>query len=246
MRFITLLLFFLLTLSLVKAGQPVAYKKVAVKFKTNLGKPKIKAVLRTDTSMVQVKKFDKAKLASFKQQRVFQYQEEDVQPSLWKRFWRWLWHLFDNIKFPSGRGSAIGVFLKYLFIILGIAAVVSLILLAAGVDITGLFKRKPADASVPYAESLENIHEINFDTDIAVRLLYLKALKQLSDAGLIHWQIDKTNTAYIDELTNPNQREAFTVLTRQFEFIWYGEFTINGQAFQNIKTLFANFKQTLA
>jgi len=148
-------------------------------------------------------------------------------------------------------------FLKYLFISLGVAAIVFIILKLAGVDVRGLIKRKPVDAGIPFTETLENIHEIDFDLNIdqaivqhnyrlAVRLLYLKALKQLSDAQLIHWQIDKTNAAYVNELTNPDQREAFAVLTRQFEFVWYGEFAINNQAFQNIRTLFSNFKQTLA
>ncbi len=221
------------------------------------GKPvKVKAVLHNDSSVVQIKHFDDAELARLKQKPQFQYNSEASGPSLWSRFWRWFWHLFDNIDLSPGK-SLLGTFLKYLFLVLGLAALAFLVLRVAGVDISGLFKRKPADAGVPYSETLENIHEINFDTDIdaaiaqqnyrlAVRLLYLKALKQLSDAGQIHWKLDKTNTAYIDELTNPNQREAFTVLTRQFEFIWYGEFTINSEAFRNIKTLFANFKNTLA
>lgn len=251
MRLLYLLLIFLLPLNFVQAANPVIQvKPVAVKLKP---KP---VLLRTDSSVVKVRHFDTAKLAQFKQQRNFQYNDTATRPSLWRRFWRWFWSLFDGVNFKPGT-SALATFLKYLFIALGIAALIFLILRVAGVDINGLFKRKPTDAGVPYTETLENIHEINFDTDIdaaiaqhnyrlAVRLLYLKALKQLSDANLIHWQIDKTNTAYIDELTNPNQREAFTILTRQFEYVWYGEFTINGQAFQNIKTLFANFKQTLA
>ncbi|MFD1258472.1 DUF4129 domain-containing protein [Mucilaginibacter terrae] len=253
MRYIYLLLFLLLPLCYAQAGQP------NIKVKAKVVKYKVKLVLRMDSSQVEVRTLDSTRIAQFKKQSDFKYDDVASQPSLWRRFWRWFWHLFDNVdlKTKSSFLNFIGVFLKYLFIALGLAAVVFLVLRVLGVDVTGLFKRKPADAGVPYAETLENIHEINFDTDIdaaiaqhnyrlAVRLLYLKALKQLSDAGLIHWQLDKTNTAYIDELTNPQQREAFTVLTRQFEFVWYGEFTINGQAFQNIKTLFANFKQTLA
>ena len=110
---------------------------------------------------------------------------------------------------------------------------------------------------VPYSESLENIHEINFDEEIekavalhnyrlAVRLLYLKCLKQLSDRNLIQWKIDKTNSAYIYELSDPNQRQTFSRLTRQFEFVWYGNFAIDQQAFGNINQMFQDFKkQTL-
>ncbi len=223
------------------------------------GKPvKVKAVLQNDSSVVQIKHFDDAELTRLRQKPQFQYNSEPSGPSLWSRFWRWFWHLFDGVDAPRGMGMRwLFIFLKYLFISLGVAAIVFIILKLAGVDIRGLIKRKSADASIPFTETLENIHEIDFDLNIdqaiaqhnyrlAVRLLYLKALKQLSDAQLINWQIDKTNAAYVNELTNPNQREAFAVLTRQFEFVWYGEFAINSQGFQNIKTLFSNFKQTLA
>ncbi len=213
-------------------------------------------MLRNDSSTVQLKHFNDAELVALKKKPAFQYSGQPSGPSLWSRFWRWFWHLFDGVNAPKNM-SWLFAFLKYLFIALGIAAIVFIILKLAGVDVRGLIKRKPKDAGVPFTETLENIHEIDFDLNIdqaiaqhnyrlAVRLLYLRALKQLSDAQLIHWQIDKTNAAYINELANPNQREAFAVLTRQFEFVWYGEFTINNQSFQNIKTLFSNFKQTLA
>jgi hypothetical protein len=215
-----------------------------------------KAVLRNDSSIVQLKHFDDAELARLKQKPEFQYKSETTGPSLWSRFWRWFWHLFDGVDAPQ-HTNLLFIVLKYLFLSLGIAAIVFIVLKLAGVDVRGLIKRKPADARIPFTETLENIHEIDFDLNIdqaiaehnyrlAVRLLYLRALKQLNDAQLINWQIDKTNAAYINELTNANQREAFAVLTRQFEFVWYGEFAINSQAFQNIKTLFSNFKQTLA
>jgi len=218
--------------------------------------PKAKAALRNDSSLVQQKQFNNAELTQLKQKPEFQYNDEPTGPSLWSRFWRWFWHLFDSVDAPRNT-NWLFFFLKYLFISLGIAAIVFIVLKLAGVDVRGLIKRKSAEAGIPFTETLENIHEIDFDLNIdqaiaqhnyrlAVRLLYLRALKQLSDAQLIHWQIDKTNEAYVNELTNPNQREAFAVLTRQFEFVWYGEFAINNQGFQNIRTLFSNFKQTLA
>lgn len=215
--------------------------------------------LHVDTgSMVQLRQFDQAYLKQLSKQKEFQYTEEVENPSWFARLMRWFWNWYDNIKIrpDSGTMDYFLVFLKYLFIVLGVSAILFIILRVAGVDVSGIFKRKAPNAALAYAETLENIHEINFDADIeeavntqnyrlAVRLYYLKSLKQLSDAGLIHWQPDKTNTAYINELQNMNLREAFTVLTRQFEFIWYGDFDINAQSFQNIKTLFGHFKQTM-
>ncbi|QJD96748.1 DUF4129 domain-containing protein [Mucilaginibacter robiniae] len=230
----------------------------AANTKTNKTKPNAPAHLRTDSStLVQQRSFDNAYLNQLKQQPDFQYHETQSSPSLWTRFWRWFWSLFDDWKVSRSTGPLMVNVFKYLFILIGASALTFLILRIAGVDLLKILKRKPADATLPYAETLENIHEIDFDTGLeqaisqrnyrlAVRLLYLKALKQLSDQHLIHWQINKTNSAYVDELKNLEQRETFTILTRQFEYVWYGEFAINEQAFQNISILFTNFKQTLA
>ena len=106
---------------------------------------------------------------------------------------------------------------------------------------------------MPYDESVENIYAIDFNAEIdkavtqqnyrlAVRLLYLRSLRQLADAGLIHWDVNKTNTIYINELANAEQRLAFKLLTRQFEYVWYGEFIIDAQIFTKITALFNNFK----
>jgi hypothetical protein len=248
MRLLYLLLLACLPLSILQA-QPPAKKTVAPRAVKPL------TVLRIDATPVKVRYLDSAKLAQLKKSPQFQYSSEVTGPSLWTRFWRWFWHLFTDKRYNPERSLFFKI-LQYVLIAIGIGALVFIILKVAGVDISGLIGRKRADASLPYAETLENIHEIDFDTHIdqaitqhnyrlAIRLLYLKSLKQLSDAGLIHWQIDKTNSTYINELDNLQQREAFAILTRQFEFVWYGEFAINQQAFQNIKTLFINFKQTL-
>jgi hypothetical protein len=115
---------------------------------------------------------------------------------------------------------------------------------------------KSRKTPLAYTESTENIHEINFDEEIekaiashnyrlAVRLLYLRSLKQLSDNGLIQWQPEKTNSVYVYELNNPSVRQSFVSLTRQFEYVWYGGFNIDGAAFGNINQLFQNFKKQL-
>jgi hypothetical protein len=215
------------------------------------------AVLKTDTVTVSQRHFDKDALTRYSKRPEFQYHEDIAEPSLWTRFWRWFWSLFDfsEIK-PVNAGGFwpfVLMILKYLFLIVGIGAIIFVILKMIGIDLINLFGRKSVQATLPYTESLENIHEINFDTEIenaintrnyrlAVRLLYLKCLKQLNDANLIDWQPDKTNHNYINELGSNPQSGAFKNLTRQFEYVWYGEFPIDGDLFKNINTMFQQFK----
>ncbi|MFD0794556.1 DUF4129 domain-containing protein [Mucilaginibacter litoreus] len=213
------------------------------------------AILRQDSSLVNVRHFDTTALAQYKKLPEFTYNDSYEGPSLWTRFWRWFWSLFDFKKLNASRHPTFWtwffIILKYAIITGGAAALVFLILKLAGLDVN-VFRRKPK-ASLEYSEQAENIHEIDFENDIsnavstgnyrlAVRLLYLKSLKQLSDNGLINWQINKTNTHYVNELTDPALRDTFKTLTYQFEYIWYGDFNINKDIYNRISNLFNSFK----
>ena len=215
---------------------------------------KTPAVLKMDTSKITVKHFDANTLTKFRKDKDFNYNGEAVgEPTAWDRFWSWLWHTIGSLfrKVPYG-----GSILKYVLLGLAISLLAYIVFKSIGLDPIQLLRRESAKIAVPYTESLENIHEINFDNEIdkavaqhnyrlAVRLLYLKCLKQLSDGNLIQWQIDKTNTAYFYELSNPEQKQTFGQLTRQFEYVWYGDFNIDKDTFSNINTLFQNFKKLI-
>lgn len=218
--------------------------------------------LKTDSTTVSVRHLDSAAINAYRKMPEFKY-IDDVQttPSWWTHFWHWFWGLFEPINFGKHDVSPIlkflAYFFKYLFLAAGLVAVVFLVFKLAGIDMLHIFRRRPMQTNLPYSESLENIHDINFDDEIekaiaqhnyrlAVRMLYLRCLKQLSDADLIKWQIDKTNSTYITELSNDEQRRVFKTLTQQFEYVWYGEFAIDAPVFKNINTLFQDFNKSMA
>lgn len=211
--------------------------------------------LIADSSKVQVKKFDEQAIQKLKADKEFNYNGEaaSLEPSLWARFWSWVWEklsrLFNGVPYS-------GYILKFLLLGLSVCFLAYIIFKSIGIDIVKLWQGDAKQASIPYTESLENIHEINFDAEIekaisehnysfAVRLLYLKCLKQLSDKNLIEWQIDKTNSAYVYELTDTMQKQSFALLTKQFEYVWYGNFAIDKQSFSNINQLFQDFKKQI-
>jgi hypothetical protein len=211
------------------------------------------------TTDVQIRSFNKETLKKYSEQRDFQY-GKPVETETWlDRFFAWLLHRFDHLLNYRGL-SVIGIVINILMLLLIIAGVVTLIyfvLKSGGINLQDIFKRKSTAAAVPYSEFFEDINAINFDAEIenavakhnyrfAVRLLYLKCLKQLSDAGLIKWEIDKTNTQYIYELQNAAQRSEFGLLTRQFEYVWYGEFLIDNQVYSTIANSFRDFNRSKA
>ena len=203
-----------------------------------------------DTTKIVVKHFDSKAIDNYRHDKDFIYSGEAVgEPTLWDKCMKWLWSkilsLFERIPYA-------GSFLKYLFLSLSVVLLVFIIFKSLGIDAIQLLKGKSRLVDIPFSESLENIHEINFDAEIekavsqnnfrlAVRLLYLKCLKQLSDRDLINWQINKTNSNYVFELEDSNQRETFRLLTNRFEYVWYGEFFIDKNAFTDINLLFQNF-----
>ncbi len=136
-------------------------------------------------------------------------------------------------------------------ILAGIAALVIYLLMKAEV-LTFLFPKKVQSGSLDYENLGENIHEIDFDKAVdeainqrnfrlAIRLLYLQTLKHLTDAGRIAYKPDKTNRQYVYDLANSPYQSDFENLTRQFEFVWYGDFPVDEARFSILQNLFRAF-----
>ena len=204
-------------------------------------------------------------MSKYQDSTQYNYEEQKVKKNaglnLWQRFWIWVWEeinkLFSGQPTPSQPGRMPSFdFMKYVVLAIVLGLLIYAIIKIAGMNMANIFNRTPKSIELPYSESLENIHQITFEEEIekalgqrnyrlAIRLLYLNTLKRLNDANLIHWQADKTNSIYINELTDAGKRQSFSILTRQFEYVWYGDFPVDGPSFQNINTLFHEFNTTL-
>lgn len=205
----------------------------------------------TDRKLVdarlEIRKFNDSALNELKLQKEFNYAENSfVLESIWVRFWKWFWQHVESVNEASGDS------LIYLFVIVCGGGIVFALIKLSGMDIIHVLTAKSVGTDIPYSESLENIHQIDFDQNIenavnnknyrlAVRIQYLKSLKALSDSGLIDWQTSKTNSAYIHEIDHPEKKKEFSLLTKQFEYIWYGEFYLKDKGYQHIEESFKDF-----
>ena len=81
---------------------------------------------------------------------------------------------------------------------------------------------------------------------LAVRLLYLQTLKDLSDSGLIKFRTARTNSDYVNDLYGSKYYRDFFRLTRIFEYTWYGGFALDKEIFLQTQTAFQNFKTALS
>ncbi len=171
--------------------------------------------------------------------------------SLFRKLFRWLGDLFGvDIDFVDYRTLEIIV---YGLLALGALYLVIKFLLQS--PISSVFKTEEQDIeSFNYIE--ENINEVDFDTLIAsalnttnyrlaTRYLYLKTLKVLSKKGIIDWHYDKTNSDYINEITNKTAKSNFKRVSYIYDYVWYGEFDINVDQFNRNLIDFNNLNASI-
>ncbi len=120
-----------------------------------------------------------------------------------------------------------------------------------------LFRKKPVSVSKSEDNIItENIFGINYSGEIykainaenyrlAIRLMYLHLLKDLSETGIIQYKQERTNNDYVMQLYSTPYYKSFFQLTRNFEYAWYGQFQIKIEVFKTIQANFASFKKTL-
>jgi len=197
---------------------------------------------------------DAERLAELRSQRAFTYIEKPLPSSstdtLWTRFWQWLARQLAKTSYRY--------FWRWVLYALLVGAAVFVVLRLLEVDLTGLLSRSARRAPLAYDTAEENIHEVDFSTRLgeaetagnfrlAVRLGYLQLLKQLSDNGLIQWQPNKTNHAYLNELAPATSlRTDFREIVWQFEYIWYGELALDAALYARVREMQQVFTRQLA
>lgn len=92
------------------------------------------------------------------------------------------------------------------------------------------------DALITQAEDKNNFN-------LAVRYLFLKTLKSLSDKEFIQFTAEKTNKEYLKEMEQNNYFKEFQELTRSYEYLWYGKFLVEKEYYQKLKETFELFNK---
>lgn len=202
-----------------------------------------------DTSEISVRDLSATAINKYKSDPAFQYDIAVERPrSWWERFWNRFWERIGNMLSSEGGIRATEIILIALSIIILVCFIVILLGMGKG----GLFGKKNNDDPLDYSVAEDDIHAINFDAALelainnknfrfAVRLLYLQTLKNLTDAGVINWQVNKTNIAYLNELNGKTYQPDFRKLTLQFESNWYGDLPIDANEFQAVRDQFNQF-----
>ncbi|MGH1366110.1 MAG: DUF4129 domain-containing protein [Calditrichia bacterium] len=206
-----------------------------------------------DSSLTEIQQFDLETLREFREDSDFFY---DHQPpntiGWWEDFKRWLWHnIFRSLGVVDNPFLRNLLFYGFIAAVLGYAAYK----MSEG-DIQKLWKGRSRKVTVDFLEDEKDIQDLDIekllkqalqenDLHRATRLLYLKALRQLSERALILWQRDKTNSDYILELSGNPIQDNFREITRIFDHVYYGDFKLRIASFPELRAHFEQFYERL-
>ncbi|NML67761.1 DUF4129 domain-containing protein [Hymenobacter sp. RP-2-7] len=188
-----------------------------------------------------------ARLRTLRARPELTYRDVSAEPEsegLLARLVRWLAALLGRT--PRTKSGRVAWNIVFYGLTSGVLVFAALKLRQLGV--ARLFGRSARAGGLGYSVGGEDIHALDFGAALAaaeaagqlrlaVRLGYLQLLKQLTDQHLIDWQPDKTNQAYGRELAaaRPDLRPAFAELTRQFEYVWYGEWPLGAASYPPLR-----------
>lgn len=206
-----------------------------------------------DSSEIITRSADTEELQRLKSDPALQYKEPPtIAESLWDRFILWLRQLISSI-FESAVTTDWGRVLVY---VVGLILLVVLIMAILRVNAFKIFSSGDGVSTYRYNALDDNIHDMDFDKLIddamskkdyrlGVRLVFLYALKMLSDKDHIHWDHGKTNHDYMEELKMAELKPGFNDLNYYFEYAWYGNFNINAEMFNHVQDIFKTWRANI-
>lgn len=191
------------------------------------------------------------KMESYKHMNEYIYDRAQKPDSLWDQFKRWIWQkLFSNGINPS--------IISYILIAIAIIILFSVTLLLLGIKPSGLFifKRNQHITPIKFKAGEEDIYNQDLDHMLqgcvrnkayreAIRLQYLICIRHLDQSQWIEWKPWKTNKEYYYELKQAEHKVEFKNLVLNYEYIWYGQFTIDQSHFDEIQDKFKRFANTV-
>ncbi len=196
--------------------------------------------------------FNASTLENYRKDSRFAYSlPPEQRPSLLQlillKLQQWLYSLFGN------RGVA-NFFLGLLIFVFILGLGWTLFVLFGGSTSNILYQ--PEKSKLDYSVEREDLDKIDFMRQIdvalqdqsyrkAIRLIYLYAIKLLSNQALIEPRPWKTNHDYLYELKSQKLKDDLSELNYYFDYVWYGDFTADKPLCDQALSTIRHLKQNL-
>lgn len=185
----------------------------------------------------------------------FIYERTSNNNGWWTRFKQWLSDFFKNlfdINTDAKAADLTDIVLKIFYVVIFILVVFFIVKAIINKEGKWVFGKSSDKSIIPVTDIESNIYEADFKALIAsaegennyrlaIRYYYLWLLKNLSQAEIIAYDVEKTNSDYYYEINSDELKKEFSYTSYLYNYIWYGEFDIDNNQFQKAKTAFNKF-----
>lgn len=195
----------------------------------------VEKTILIDSSRIEVLSISDQKIRNYKSDPEFDYYSFKEPEGLLDRIKRWLWmRLVDLMDFMYADGK--GEILFYIVVFFVVLAIIYNIAKKKGINLfykvnrnknIGIVLADDEDLNIIQYENEIDLAIVNRNFRLAVRYIYLKVLNQMNQTGIIKWSEYKTNRDYFYEIKLDILKKDFALLTKGFEYSWYGEFSID-------------------
>lgn len=180
---------------------------------------------------VEFREFDKEKIERYRGDEDFEYTPPQLQEKgPFQRFIEKISTWFMKLLGSGAAGTLWDIVWRLTLVVVFILFIIKIF----GIEAQSIFK--PSKKKVmAYTVDEESLDQINFDEEIpkalqngqwrlAIRLIYLSALKHLADTERVVVIKGKTNHEYLYELDPNETKDNFSNLSFLFDYTWYGHF----------------------
>ncbi|MEZ4792524.1 MAG: DUF4129 domain-containing protein [Gelidibacter sp.] len=210
-----------------------------------------------DDSSIERRQFDNVKEKY--QGDEFVYERTVENSGWWTRFKQWLNDLIRDLFNLSSDGQAsraTDILLKIGGVIIFLLVIYFIFKAVINDEGKWVFGKSSDKSIIPVTDVANNIHATDFkkliaeaehdkNYRLAIRYYYLWLLKGLTNAEIIDYDVEKTNSDYYNEIASKQIKDEFSYTSYLYNYIWYGEFDVNEQQFTKAKTAFTKFLNSI-
>lgn len=174
------------------------------------------------------------------------------EPGIWERFMDWLSELiFGDTNYENVQLTREVI----MWTVVAVSIIVVIIIFMRS-DLSRLVRPESKLTTFNFSEITDDLSTINFDKMIeealgnadfrtAIRWNYLKCLYVLEKGGHLQFQPSKTNIDYQNDLKRSGFLNEFMAVSRIYEYVWYGKFTVDQNKYEDLKKEFTAFETHL-
>ncbi|PIE49412.1 MAG: DUF4129 domain-containing protein [Flavobacteriales bacterium] len=209
--------------------------------------------IKEDQSTINERSFNELNIEKYKNNNAFDYRIVTREPTWYEELWDWVLRQlakFFKWIFGNETGSDIvAVIARLLPYIIGAVILFLFVKFFLKINMQNINdgKKNKTEITISEDEKLIQTADLNElikkvlaqnNYRLAIRYYYLKILQRLSKKKIIDWQGQKTNEDYLNEIPNAKLKSEFSKATYLYDFIWYGEFSIDNELYAKAEKQF--------